>query len=376
MMKIKVWEPVIRIFHWLLMALVMVAMLTSFWEDLLKIHLLAGQGIGVLLVFRIGWGFLGNEYARFAEFIKSPKVVFHHLRQMKEGKNPRYLGHNPMAGWWMMIMLLVLMVILYSGLVLMGGQERIGLLAEWFTQDEAYGFHSIHEVLAYVIMAMAAVHVGGAILESLHQKENLVASMLHGNKDQRENQPAPKATLHKLGRTLFLGLILGFGIWLYQAWPLDYRSVETLNADQEKTSEAYELYIEECGSCHFEFSANLLPQRSWVVMMADLENHFGDDASLDEEDQQTLGLWLQEGALETSQSEWPYLIGKSILPEDSPQRISKTSYWIEKHEDIEESITKRKSVRSKLNCGACHPNAAYGSYEDARIEIPKDRPKT
>ena len=101
---IKVWDLPLRIFHWLLVTAFFVAYFTE--DDLLTVHVWAGYLVAGLLVFRIVWGFIGNEYARFSQFLCSPMLSIAYLKDLMQAKAKRYIGHNP-AGAAMIVLLLL-----------------------------------------------------------------------------------------------------------------------------------------------------------------------------------------------------------------------------------------------------------------------------
>lgn len=100
---VKVWDLPLRIFHWLLVAGFFIAYLTE--DELLSVHVWAGYTVFGLLVFRLIWGFIGNDYAKFANFLCSP-VVYQYTKDVIALKSKRYLGHNP-AGAAMIVLLIV-----------------------------------------------------------------------------------------------------------------------------------------------------------------------------------------------------------------------------------------------------------------------------
>jgi len=370
-MRIKVWEAAIRIFHWSLVLVVLGLFITSWQENQLLAHAWLGHGLLALVVFRLGWGFLGNEYARFGNFLKGPKVVATQVRLTLQGANPRFLGHNPAAGWMFVAMLGAMMFLVATGMVILGGVEEIG---HWANLPTALAAPWVpwHRWAAYLLLAMAALHVTAAIKESRHQKENLPLAMIHGVKEQRENQPEPQAQVKPGWRALFLfGLLAGLAAVLVY-WPLESRNHETRLAKAGVKSEAISLYSEECGSCHFEFPANLLPRRSWQAMMTEqgLADHFGEDASLDEESRQGIEQYLLQGAMEQSRSEAAFYLGREFASQSLPLRVTSSSWWKKRHEEVEPQHFQQKNVGSKLNCQACHRHAAFGSFEDADIRIP------
>ncbi len=99
-----------------------------------------------------------------------------------------------------------------------------------------------------------------------------------------------------------------------------------------------QLYIKECGSCHFPYQPGLLPSNAWNKMMTNLENHFNSDASLNEADLQTLTKYLNDNSAEKNmQYKRSNKIVSSLAKNQIPDSISTTPYMIKKHEDIKNS---------------------------------------
>ncbi len=133
-----------------------------------------------------------------------------------------------------------------------------------------------------------------------------------------------------------------------------------------------DLYNKECGSCHFAYQSELLPRRSWVKMMGELENHFGTDASLEENDRLSIEKYLVQYAGDTPQATYKYYkkINRSIAPDDAPQRISETRYFVKEHREVPKRLIEQKAVKSISNCIACHKTADKGHYGERDIFIP------
>ena len=370
--KITVWEPAIRVFHWAIVLSVLGCIVTSFEESALTLHIWFGQAILALFVFRLGWGFFGGPYAKFKDFIKGPKAAFHHLVLALKGVSPRYLGHNPAAGMMFMAMGLVLVALIGSGYLLLGGLEEIGPLAGKVSKEFAAQLEPKHRYLGWFLAFLSFGHIGAAIVESLHQSENLPLAMVTGEKEIRANEPLTSEKNKKGASLVFALAIAVFMGGVFTLFPLKDYNKETQKAASEIKHASWELYKEECGACHFEFSANLLPMRSWdkVMQMSELEEHFGDDASIEEEDRILILQFLVEQSIETSKSEVSFYLNQEIAADQQPIRFSETDWWKGKHKSIEEKIFKREKIGSKLNCGACHKAAQYGSYADRDIHIP------
>jgi hypothetical protein len=132
-----------------------------------------------------------------------------------------------------------------------------------------------------------------------------------------------------------------------------------------------QLYIKECGSCHFPYQAGLLPANAWNKMMTNLENHFNSDASLNEADLQTLTKYLNDNSAEKNmQYKRSNRIVSSLAKNQIPDSISTTPYMIKKHEDIRKDLITQNEVKGLFNCIACHKTADKGIYGERDINIP------
>jgi hypothetical protein len=103
--------------------------------------------------------------------------------------------------------------------------------------------------------------------------------------------------------------------------------------------------------------------------MANLGEHFGEDASLGGSTSSTIAAWLVANAAETFDTESANRF-RMVAP-DEPYRITSTPYWVNKHAGLAPDVFARKSVQSKVNCNACHRDAESGHYDDQAIAIPE-----
>src|SRR6185369_15664720 len=97
---VRVWDPFIRVFHWSLLAAIAVALVTSLVlpPTYVTLHIISGTSACALIVARLVWGVLGPADARFSTFVRGPREVLEHVRELREGRAPRHLGHNPLGG--------------------------------------------------------------------------------------------------------------------------------------------------------------------------------------------------------------------------------------------------------------------------------------
>ncbi len=188
--EIKVRDPAVRLFHWLLVGGFVTAYVTE--GDWLDVHVWAGYLVFTLLVFRLMWGFVGPRPARFTDFVRGPKTVLPYLRAVLTGKAKRYLGHNPAGGAMIVALLLSVLVTTVSGMALYGADAWLGPLAGLMKNTSETGvevLEEIHEVAAHLTVTLVVIHVLGVIWESLLHHENLVKAMITGRKRVETAKP-------------------------------------------------------------------------------------------------------------------------------------------------------------------------------------------
>lgn len=181
--QIRVWDKLVRFFHWSLISAFVIAYVTE--EDLLTVHAWAGYLILLLISIRFVWGFIGTRYARFSDFVYSPGTVIQFLKDTLHLRAKRYLGHNPAGGAMVILLMISLLVTTTSGVLLLGVEEQAGPFAHWFNQAGSFWsgiLEELHEFFANFTLLLVFIHVIGVIVESLIHKENLVSAMLTGFK--------------------------------------------------------------------------------------------------------------------------------------------------------------------------------------------------
>jgi cytochrome b len=187
--KIRAWDPLIRIIHWLLAAAVLLNWVT---DSPLWLHTWGGYLATALVVSRILWGFIGPENARFGRFLRGPYAVFDYLAGLVRFSSRRYVGHSP-AGGAMIVALLVLIAATtgtgMASLAAMEGRGPLSAVVERVPLPRTLGqrrplplIREVHQVLANVTFALVVLHVAGVVLASCVHRENLVVAMITGRK--------------------------------------------------------------------------------------------------------------------------------------------------------------------------------------------------
>jgi hypothetical protein len=127
----------------------------------------------------------------------------------------------------------------------------------------------------------------------------------------------------------------------------------------------------ECGSCHMVYHPGLLPERSWNKVMAGLDKHFGENASLDSATHDEIAKFLAANSADKQTNRRSSRINQSINANATPIRISETRYFTAKHDEISANTFKRKSIGSASNCIACHKGAEKGDFSESQVKIPR-----
>ena len=372
--KITIWDIPTRIFHWLLFFSVTGAWVTSFQEWWLIQHIWFGHMVMALVIFRIIWGFVGGQYSLFRQFVVSPRTLYDFFDDFFKNKRSRKAGHNPPSAWMILALLTGSMALSLSGIVTLAGEERAGPLVGIFSPSAGEGARNFHEILSFLMLSLVSLHVFAAILESIHLRENLPWSMITGKRNSSPgfaDELNGKTTESKIQRFVISSVLLLI-LTISLVYSIDYHSPLTLKAMRGEKTPEHVVYLEECGVCHFGFHPSLLSKKSWILIMNGLENHFGEDAMLDEKTDEMLRVFLVKHSAEQFASEASYKIMRSLDINQIPLRITEIPYWIRKHESIAENIYHRTSVKGPLNCDACHRYAEYGSFEDQHIRIPDE----
>ncbi|OUS35267.1 cytochrome B [Rhodobacterales bacterium 56_14_T64] len=170
MQSVKVWDPVVRIFHWsLVLGFAANATLVS---DHSPLHLWIGYGITGLVLFRILWGFIGTYYARFSSFPPSLSAAAGQLSDMVSGNKRSHRGHTPLGAW-----------MIYN---LLGSLLMIGLTGYMLTTTvlaNANWVEDLHEICVGWAELSVVLHILAVILESRRTKVNLPRAMITGRKE-------------------------------------------------------------------------------------------------------------------------------------------------------------------------------------------------
>ena len=171
--EVRVWDPLLRIAHWSLVAAVLATWITAEikLDAAKRAHEWVGYAALAVIALRLAWGWVGPRYARFGQFVSRPSATLSYARALLAHAEPRYLGHNPLGGWAVVALLAL--------------TAAAGLSGWLSVTDRFWGvewMQELHEALANTLYAFVGLHLCGVVFTSWRHRENLVLAMLTGRK--------------------------------------------------------------------------------------------------------------------------------------------------------------------------------------------------
>lgn len=369
--RVRIWDVPVRLFHWLFVAAFASAWLTL-GDRYLYLHVFAGYVFAGLWMFRLLWGFAGGGHARFHRFLYGPGAAFGYMRALAAGRASRYAGHNPAGSWAVFGMLALAATLALTGLVTLGGQEQEGPLAGTLGFSTGAAARQVHELVAWLLLVLAGLHVAGVAVGSLVHRENLVGSMLTGRKEAPGEPTVPPR--RAVAGVLFVALMGGAALYFYPALrtPADepFRPYTGPQLADDAT------WRDECGSCHLTYQPGFLPARSWRALLAGQHDHFGEDLALDAGTAASVQAFLTANAAEQQTSEAAWYVQHTTPLANTPLRVTGTVYWRQKHGGLPQVLFDDAQVHGKGDCAACHLDAAAGTFRDGAMRLPTAREVT
>ena len=178
---VRVWDAPTRLFHWAIVILLGLSWLTES-RGWMALHFLSGYSIIALLLFRVAWGFVGSETARFAHFVKSPIVALRQLARVRRREPDTTIGHNAAGGWMVLVMLALLGVQAATGLCANDDVDTEGPLFKYVGKDWSDWLSHIHAVNFRIIEIAVALHIVAILIYLGVKRHDLVRPMITGRK--------------------------------------------------------------------------------------------------------------------------------------------------------------------------------------------------
>jgi cytochrome b len=203
LVTVRVWDLPTRLFHWALAAGVVTAWVTGEWGEM-DLHMLAGYCVLALLLFRLLWGVLGSDSARFATFLRGPVAAFRHLGQVLRRRPDHETTHSAPGGWWIAVTFVVLLVQAGAGLFADDEILATGPLRNYVPDSFVRTATWLHVQNAQVILYLVLLHLVAVLVYQVVLRWNLIGAMVTGSKRLPAGTPAPRMRSWVLALALFL----------------------------------------------------------------------------------------------------------------------------------------------------------------------------
>lgn len=202
---LRVWDVPVRLFHWLLVTLLVVSFTTAqIGGNAMQYHEWSGLTILTLVLFRVLWGFAGSTYARFGGFLRGPRSALEYARTLLRGRPAFHAGHNPLGGWMILLLLTSLLVQAGTGMFANDDVMIEGPLVKHVSKETSDLLTRIHHFNFNVLLALVTLHVGAALYYLRAKRENLILPLFTGSKQVPEGVPAQD----RRGGPVWLALVL------------------------------------------------------------------------------------------------------------------------------------------------------------------------
>ncbi len=363
--KTYVWSFLGRLSHWLLVVSFFASFITSFYENLLTLHVTFGIIALGMFIKKIVWGLIGPKYARWSDYhfaFSDLKLYF--VEKVKNRYRQIQAGHNPASSWFAFLVTWIGIICCLLGLVLYGVQEGNGIF--YFMNNTYYiymeEFFTIHEVLSYILLVMILTHITGVLIEQFYHKTSMLFAMITGYKKSKGEDIKPTFSMKFYG-SIYIVFVLALASYTYYIPNNFLVKSKFEKIDYKKLHADFQF---ECSDCHNLIPPFLLPKESWKNLMANQEDHFEEDLELDNSMVKSIEKFLIINSSETSTRESSYKITKE-LADSKKFIITKTDYWKETHKNIPEEVFKSDTIETKSNCVACHKDFEKGILSDSKI---------
>lgn len=200
---VQVWDGWVRLVHWSIVLLLIVSFTTArlHWMDW---HMRSGYAVLTLVLFRLAWGFVGSDTARFTRFLRSPLEGLHHLLHFRRREPDTEVGHNAAGGWMVLVMLALLATQATTGLFTYDQIFTYGPLARQVSEEWRDRLSSVHVANFNFILAAVVLHILTVAAYRAVKGHRLVAAMVTGRKNLPASVPAPRIASPWLAATLLL----------------------------------------------------------------------------------------------------------------------------------------------------------------------------
>jgi cytochrome b len=202
-LPMRIWDLPTRLFHWTLVVLLFTSWLSA-REDWMRLHVVCGLSVLTLLLFRLIWGIIGSDTARFSHFLKRPFDGIRHLMHLRRREPDTEAGHNAAGGWMVIGLLAILFVQVSTGLFANDDVLTEGPLARFVGKERSDWLTHIHDLNFTLIEIAVAVHVLAIVTYRVLKGHNLLLPMITGKKRLPGTTRAPRMVHPVLALAIFV----------------------------------------------------------------------------------------------------------------------------------------------------------------------------
>lgn len=212
MQRMKVWDLPVRLFHWVLVGLIFASWLTEY-RNQMDVHMWVGLWVLTLVLFRVVWGFVGSDTAKFSRFLRRPVEALRHLAHLGRREPDHEIGHNPAGGWMVLVMLGLIAAVCATGMFSNDDGDTEGPLMHFIGKDQSDWLTRMHYWSFKAIEVVVVLHMLAIATYAVLKRQNLVRPMVTGVKWMPAEVPAPRL-VHPLWALLVLVVAFGAVVWM------------------------------------------------------------------------------------------------------------------------------------------------------------------
>jgi cytochrome b len=211
----RIWDLPVRLTHWSLVVSFFGAFFTAELRPTI-IHEFFAFACLTLVTFRVLWGLVGSDTARFTHFVKGYGAATAYLKGLAKFKHTPHWGHNPLGALAIMSILGLMFALVGAGLF----ASTSSYTGPW-TNSVSKGLASVlnetHELLATVLMTIVVIHIVAVVAYRVFFKDNLITPMVKGVKEAPADFQEPRFGPTWLAAILFLISLAGTGA-VFRFW--------------------------------------------------------------------------------------------------------------------------------------------------------------
>ena len=216
--RVYVWELPVRLYHWVNALAVVVLCVTGwlighplaisysseayqqYWFGWVRfLHFVTAFVFFFNFLVRLYWGFVGNKYARWNQFIPLQRAQWHEIAEVIKGdvmlmrtKKLVSLGHNALAGIIYFLSFLAFLFQAATGFALYSSMSHAWLprMFAWITplMGGDFAVRQWHHIMMWFFILFVVVHVYLVFYHDYIEGRGTTSSMVGGWKFEREDE--------------------------------------------------------------------------------------------------------------------------------------------------------------------------------------------